>query len=68
MRFFANLDSDVSWFGFDSFTGLEEDWSGTSLEKKILFTKRCFTSSATECGVSSRLVYRHLAKILEGNR
>jgi hypothetical protein len=33
ISFFANLDPEVSWFGFDSFIGLQEDWSGTELEK-----------------------------------
>jgi hypothetical protein len=33
LSYFANIDARNSWFGFDSFIGLEEDWSGTSHEK-----------------------------------
>ncbi len=33
INYFANINSKIPWFGFDSFIGLEEDWSGTALEK-----------------------------------
>jgi hypothetical protein len=33
ISYFANMNSKISWFGFDSFIGLEEDWPGTALEK-----------------------------------
>lgn len=39
LRHLSNIDSQVSWFGFDSFFGLEEDWSGTSLGKGFFSLK-----------------------------
>jgi len=33
LNFFANANKDINWFGFDSFEGLPENWSGNGKTK-----------------------------------